>query len=107
MTDSNEMTISAYDVAVFEDQKLERKRRHERSVARWTQGSIAVGWIALASTILGVVFAIYQYNVGPSTKEELEHREKLECIAVEGTWVKLSESGSTTGYGTCLHGRTQ
>ena len=97
MSDPTEMTISAYDVAVFEDQKLERKRRHERTVARWTQGSIAIGWIALASAFLGLVFAIYQYNVGPSTKEELEHREKLECVKLEGTWVKMADSGTTAG----------
>ena len=104
---ADEMTISDYDVAVFEERKAERKRAHERTVQRWRSGAAAVGWVSLAATILGIVFALYQYNVGPSTKEELEHVEKLECIADSGTWIKLADSGNTAGYGTCIFGEVR
>lgn len=101
----DEMTIGEYDLMVLKNEQEEKKRRHERSKHRWVYGSIAVGYIALACTIIGVSFIIWRAVAGPSATEQLEDQQKTECIQAGGTWIKIAD-GDRSDYGTCMMGRT-
>lgn len=107
MTD-NEMTISEYDVKVFEHKKQLDKNKHERSMQRIA----ATGWVFGVAVFLAGAFAIIMliWNIadGPGADEQLMHEQKMACIENEGSFVVTERSDNgTEKQGTCIFGEAR
>lgn len=111
MTDS-EMTYSQYELETLRNGENEKKRqhaaaeadkqrKHEARMERFQTFLFSFGALMVATTILGIVFMIWQGNKGPSAADEKDERLRNECVSHGGTMLSL-ENGNTSGEPTCL-----
>lgn len=86
--------------AEFDRQQMSEAHKTEQAkaqarTARWQHISMAVGWLALAATVLGTFYIIWQASAGPSSDDLIRQQDRAACIEAGGTYFANPSSNSS------------